>query len=441
MILVVHPARIIGRPNSGDLLPALGPWGDDAQQWLKKLTGLDLAQIDQVTLVLHDTGAGPPVATYLIRTHDKLTADARLAAWGNPTAAKEGEQTFYEGKPSSYYLPAKEGGRLLVVGPAAQIREVIQSAGNPPALSRHIEAILPLTDAERDVTLVFVPAYLFGEGEAALTGPLSGLKQPLSGFFGDDARAAIFSMHFLGDFFLELRLLGAASSDPEALSSQFASRVRRTPDLLEDYLASLDKHPYGRKILGRFPEWMRLVADETRNDVEDDQPILRCYLPLLAAPNLLMATDLALSERPGQTAAPAGGDSPKTPQTVAERLKKKTTLSFPRDTLEKALQLLFDDVGVKYQILGADMQLEGITKNQSFGLDERDKPADEILRKIMLLANPDGKLVYVVKSAPAGGPEMVFITTRAAAAKRGDKLPPELQTSAKAPKPPAKKKP
>jgi hypothetical protein len=69
--------------------------------------------------------------------------------------------------------------------------------------------------------------------------------------------------------------------------------------------------------------------------------------------------------------------------------------------------------------------LEGITKNQSFGLDERDLPAEEILQKVMLLANPDGKLVYVLKPGDDGA-ERIIITTRAAVAKRGDKLPDAL---------------
>ena len=132
--------------------------------------------------------------------------------------------------------------------------------------------------------------------------------------------------------------------------------------------------------------------------------MLRCYLPEVAEHRICyMASIWPWPSSPAGGAAVAKTAGPDAgTQTVAQRLKKKTTLTFPRDTLERALQLLFDDLGVKYQILGGDMQLEGITKNQSFGLDERDKPADEILRKIMLLANPDGKLVYVVKS-PAGG--------------------------------------
>ena len=48
----------------------------------------------------------------------------------------------------------------------------------------------------------------------------------------------------------------------------------------------------------------------------------------------------------------------------------------------------------------------------------------------MLQANPDGKLVYIFKPNESGGGEEIWITTRAAVAKRGDKLPPELEKAA-----------
>jgi hypothetical protein len=84
--------------------------------------------------------------------------------------------------------------------------------------------------------------------------------------------------------------------------------------------------------------------------------------------------------------------------------------------------MVAEETGVPMEILGGDLQLEGITKNQSFGLDERAKTAAEILRVILAKSNPDGKLVYVVQEKD--GEEWVLITTRAAAAKRGDPLPP-----------------
>ena len=78
-------------------------------------------------------------------------------------------------------------------------------------------------------------------------------------------------------------------------------------------------------------------------------------------------------------------------------------------------------MGVKIVILGADLRSAGITRNQSFEIDERQQPAGEILRKILARSSPDGKLVYVIRSA-AGGGEAIFITTRSAALARGEAI-------------------
>ncbi len=63
------------------------------------------------------------------------------------------------------------------------------------------------------------------------------------------------------------------------------------------------------------------------------------------------------------------------PTGPAGALKQKITLSFARDTLEKTMEMLGREIDTEIVILGSDLQLEGITKNQSFGLDEKDKPA------------------------------------------------------------------
>ena len=113
-----------------------------------------------------------------------------------------------------------------------------------------------------------------------------------------------------------------------------------------------------------------------------------------------------------------------TPRGAVAALQKKISLSFPRDTLEHCLELLAKEIDTEVVIEGRDLQLEGITKNQSFGLDERDRMAGDILKKVLELANPDGKLIWVIK--PKGQAEAIFITTRAAAAKRKDPLPAEF---------------
>jgi hypothetical protein len=103
-------------------------------------------------------------------------------------------------------------------------------------------------------------------------------------------------------------------------------------------------------------------------------------------------------------------------------LQKKISLVFAKDTLEKSIQMLAEEIGMPMEILGGDLQLEGITKNQSFGLDERDKPAETVLRTILAKSDSAGRLVYVIRKRD--GVESVEITTKAAAAKRGDTVPP-----------------
>ncbi len=117
------------------------------------------------------------------------------------------------------------------------------------------------------------------------------------------------------------------------------------------------------------------------------------------------------------TAAPAvgtgGTPAPAQPtgNTPADKLKKVISLTFDRDTLEKSMVMLGEELGTPIEILGGDLQLEGITKNQSFGLDEKNKTGSEILQVIMKKANPDGKLVYIIKPKTPGGEDMIFITT------------------------------
>jgi hypothetical protein len=100
--------------------------------------------------------------------------------------------------------------------------------------------------------------------------------------------------------------------------------------------------------------------------------------------------------------------------------------------LEAALEQLSKDVGVEIVIRGPDLQADGITKNQQFDIAIENKTAKDILVEILRLANPDKtatspsderqKLVYVIERG-ADGKEQIVVTTRAAAAGRGDELP------------------
>jgi hypothetical protein len=335
------------------------------------------------------------------------------------------------------YFPVPKHNDRMVVAPESLLGDIIDLDGESPPLRRDVERLLTHTDADRTLTLLFAPNTLFSEGSNVFTGELAGLREPLYWFLGDEFSAVALSIHWDENFFIELIAIPTLETSPEKASRILMDRVAQVPDRVETYLATIHPQPYGEAILASFPAMLRTVVKYTRSDFDRDHAVLRCYLPAAAGQNLLMATELTLAEKMGgATVEPrvlAAAEPDKNElKSVHERLQQTTSLRFPRDTLEAALNQLSKDIGVEIVIRGPDLQADGITKNQSFGIDVADKPAEQILVEILRLANPDKtvtgpsdekqKLVYVVQPDESGA-EQITITTRAAATARGDALP------------------
>src|SRR5690606_10820882 len=116
----------------------------------------------------------------------------------------------------------------------------------------------------------------------------------------------------------------------------------------------------------------KLSASFMRVGSADKQVVARLYLPGPAAHNMALAGYLSVLEHPRVMGAVVGtpGGGAAGPQTAAEKIKKRISLAFPRNTLEVSMQMLAEEIGLPITIIGGDLQLEGITKNQSFGLDQ-----------------------------------------------------------------------
>jgi hypothetical protein len=248
-------------------------------------------------------------------------------------------------------------------------------------------------------------------------------------------------MNWDDNFFLELIATPTLETSPEKAARIFARRSGEIPGRIANSVGGLNVQPYGKELVKRFPAMVRALAKYTRSGFEPDHAVLRCYLPAAAGHNVLTAAELTLAESQGGALQLAANDSKSAasngagataPATTEERLAKVTSLRFTKDTLEAALEQLSQDIGVPITIRGPDLQTEGITKNQSFGIDISNKPAQEILVEVLRLANPDKtatdatdkrqKLVYVIEQKPDKTEEIV-VTTRGRAAERRQELP------------------
>jgi hypothetical protein len=324
--------------------------------------------------------------------------------------------------------------------------ELIEGGHEPIGLPRDVQRLVASTDRQQIFTALLLVEFLQRVGQKLLSRD-SDLGQELSSaltwLWGKEATAAALSLHWDRDFFVELQAVATLNVRPHHFARQLAERISELPDRCQRYLHTQRMEPYGRQVLARFPGMLRQLKIYTRSGSEQGFAVFRCYLPVQAGHNLLLAGELCLSaagieDRPGADGYGADGQTAVAHRgaTTDEKLASITSLVLPKDTLEQALQLLAEDIGVEIEILGRDLQLAGITKNQSFGIDLRDQPASNILLEILRRANPDRTatgpadsrqmLVYMIRRGEDGSLR-ILITTRTAAAVRGDALPEVFQ--------------
>ncbi|MEM8944762.1 MAG: hypothetical protein AAGD11_06215 [Planctomycetota bacterium] len=419
-VLHMRVAELLAHEEGEKIVAALGPTGERSTQLLADATGVELSDIQTLTLGIRQSRSGR--LDYAMRL--------RLLA---PTSE--------DSMPLGCFLPEGDGDRTLVWCTPSALAELKGQGGEPPMFARELKRVLDQTDDQRLATLAVAGKFLQISGTKFLKGSGNALHTAIVDFLGDDATASSLSAHWDANFFLELRSTVALSKRPHRFAALLTERLATAPDQIEDRLLASTTHPYGRKVLARFPSMLRKLDNYTRSSEAQKLSLLRCYLPVVAGHNLLMATELLLNSESFGSATAGDGVVARTaqPTSIEQRLAKTTSLVFPKETLERALEMLSEDLGVPVQIAGRDLQLEGITKNQSLALDLRERRADEVLLAILRRANPDRtasgpaddkqKLVYVVRAKADGQPGAIVVTTRAAASRRGEKLPAVFQAA------------
>jgi hypothetical protein len=432
--IALRPAEILKHPEGPKVIEGLGPLAAMALGSIPSLSTLEPEKVELAIFGLGEgSSGGPPSVSLVVRAIEPANLEELEAAWGE--GQKMGSETVYQSEGLTRLLPTSGAGKTIVAvalpTPDA-LKEYLQGIKKTPIRLKETEVLLRTSDADRHFTALFAPTFLLDDAaDSVFAGPAAKLKAPFDAFLTDSSgrlpKACLFSVHLTeSDLFLELRAHGTPTDEPLVMAKGYRDRVRDLKRGFKDHLSTFNPHDYGKKVLTYFPDMLEQVGAYTVAAADDKQAVVRCYLPAVAAHNLALAGQLAVLERGGGGSATAAVAAvPEPPKTLAEKLKMKISLGFPRNTLEKCMELFGEEIGAKVEILGTDLQLEGITKNQSFGLDEKDKPAFEILMSVMLKANPANKLVYVLSKE--GDEEVLKITTRAAAAKRGDAIPEELK--------------
>ena len=444
LFLVVRPFDLLSVDEGIRVLRSLGPDFKSLLQFWEGSTGLKIDQVKQMIVSFHPDGSIHPRVMLVARLVDPLSPKV-LATWGEAEVAAKEMGSIFRVAGWNILVPKDGEQRVLVMGEESDVREVVSSGGLEPLLRREIEQMLQSTDCQRHVTVLAAPNFFFAEGQGLFSGTRKKLLAPMSRFLGDDLQVALFSCHVSEMFYWEARFVGQLDHSEAQLREFFRSRIDEIPIQVANYFASISTPHYWRKLASRFPLMFAEWRQSARLGFERNQVVINGYLPRSAAHNLFLGGELALASTPGVTTSDALAPVPPGLKTVQDVLKN---LYLDLDLLQQSLEFAVRDLsteinagqtGLQFEfrikIVGADLEAEGITRNQQIrDFHVEQKSVAETLTALLMKANPtavsdpaspEQKLVWVVNKG-ATGPDVfqgVLVTTRRAAEKKGYDLP------------------
>ena len=438
VLLFLQCDALLSHIEGEKVLASLGPWGKSTIAQLEQISGFKLDEIASILLSLAPQEGGELGYSLRLQLLEPIDLDMLARRHSTSRRTTVAERRCIEASGNICFLADDQTSSTLVVCSTSVAPQLIASNAAPPPFTRDFQRLIDSTDVDRIVTLLLPSKFLITTGETWLQGSARMFGTELRQLLGNDSTSVAISMHWADNFFIELQSMVALNRQPHRFLARLSKEVSQLPNDADQAIASMKASRYSQALVERFPMMVEQLSLYTRLGIENDISTVRCYLPSAAGHNLLMATELLLNlgghmEAGEAQKAPSLTASNIRPQTIAEALRSPTTLSFPKETLQKALEILSEDLGIPIELRGRDLQLEGITKNQSFSIEIREQPAETILLDILQRANPDRtatgpadtrqKLVYLIRESTADIPGAIVVTTRAAAKKRGETLP------------------
>ena len=413
---------------------------------LRSSVGVDLQQMVTLTVALYPGDGGNYKAIYGMSVTDAVSIEDLKSAWGDivEVRTKDGKKLFATDD-TAFLITSTDSDEnvAFVAGEPKLVQELAMQDGRS-VLTRPLQRLAQRTDRQRHLSFLASPKSLTDSYGRSLWGDLSDTIVPhLRIFFPDSVRGMSVQLHVDDGDYLEFHFEHSADVTADDLQKQLESKMRVAVNDVGVFASTLPKLDYWDNVRRRIQPMAALLTRDLRWDVEFKNVIANTWLPPDAAQNLVAASELTLAFANSVAPAEIANAKP-TPKTIEELLASKRSLNIanPPD-LNILLTELASDVnddfpGMPFQfkitLLGNDLQKEGITQNQRPGpLAFDDMALEDILTKIMTSANPDKditgpadpncKLVWIIVSDEETKTQSLAVTTRAAAAARGDALP------------------
>ena len=405
------PARSRGEEFRAALEP-LSAW---AERQIRSWCLFPPSQIEEVvfSFVLRSPDDPPDVAATVWLKND--TSAAEVAKRFGGRRVERGRLAVYSNAERTLVI---RDARTFAIGPQAAAGEMVAANDQPNPTDESIEELLKQTDRRQDITVLFRPDDLDRFRGVLFPAALQGLAHGVAGWLDPDAvEGAGLSLRLADPFRIRLELRNRPATTIHQLRAEMQAHLDKLPAEVLEYVKTRNPPTIGqRKLVGRLPAMWKAVALGASSASEERLLTIESILPERAAPNLSLATSLALAESGPSAGAPARapGSQLKRPKTIAERLATPIDVDFRRTPFSEAFGSIGEDTGLTFELDGGGLKLAGYTKNMPQTLRITGTPAIDVLRAVL---KPYPKLVLVIDEPR----QTVIVTTREAADAKGQK--------------------
>ena len=474
IVFVIRPSDLVSDDEGNRVLNAVGPSLFRQIQDLQNQLGITLESIEELVVSLHTNADFEYESYFVVRLNQPVPFAQMMQNWNRPAPQTlENQQTIFASAngDSSYYIvyessekedieqaedesrmdePGSDGTTVsrFAFGPTDLIEDAALNLG-ATVLPTSLASLAQSTDRNRHLNILFLRNALFNEEGQKLMGlDHLALNRELGIMVPDNVRGGLLSLHLDSGSYFELMLDKNVDLKASDLKNIMIDAFRNRRDMLLSFVARIPASPYWDNVRIRYGSMLASFYQNLRWNVEHGDVVANCWLPPMAAHNLIAASEhvIAFAAGTSSTAEPVATG----PQTLDELLSIKRDLNIanPPDlnVLLANIQLEVTDdfpqlpFAFNIRLIGSDLEKEGITKNQRPSeLVMSQKSLAEILTSIMTSANPSKdisgpndpncKLIWVVAEDPKiSGQKAILVTTRAAAAQKSYQLPPAVRT-------------
>jgi len=369
----------------------------------------------QICLIPGSQGTLPEVAAVIHLVEDAKKSQL-LDDFGGERIDDYGHPVYIAGERA--FIIASQ--RTIAMGPKSQASEMVKAIVERNPAADGIDELLPKTDRDRHITLIFVPRTIRLHSTWWFPENLKPFVLKACDWFGDEVESAAWSFH-LGEktFYSDLILRNVSGVTAPTLERETRAKLQKLPYNLLDTVRMMEPREVGKRaVIGRLPKMTEVFG--MASILSHGPRFVQVITPLSdrAAPNLALGTLLAWDESTRtdftkeRTTKPS--DEPKLPDLIADRLKMKIDVDFRRTPLQDAFLFISGEIKTTIDIDGDALKGGGFTKNmaQTFQGDKLTAldAIAKILEKYQDPQKPAQTMVIVVDEAK----KTILVSTKAA---------------------------